>query len=134
MTTQQSTLLDPATAGKNQNDTTALCSVDQQQACSLLALIPEWHAAVAKKWKEVRALKGHWIAIYCPKWGYYEDLRRRRETSMEVMQWTVQWFTARGYQVECQIMADGESIGIREANDLAHTQKGRERGPDNTQN
>lgn len=63
------------------------------RACSLLALIPEWDAAVAKKWKEARDSKGHWIAIYSP-----------------------QWFKDRGHQVECQIMADGESIGIREAN------------------
>lgn len=86
------------------------------RACSLLALIPEWDAAVAKKWKEARDAKGHWIAIHSPQWGHTEDLRRRRETSFEVMQWTVQWFKDRGYDIECQIMADGESIGIREAN------------------
>ena len=84
--------------------------------CSLLELIPEWDAAVAKKWKEVRASKGRWIAIYLPQWGHAEDMRRRRETSMEVMRWTVEWFRERGHKIECQIMADGESIGIREAN------------------
>lgn len=83
---------------------------------SLLSLIPEWDAAVAKKWKEVRDSKGHWIAIHSPQWGHAEDLRRRRETSLEVMRWTVEWFKDRGHAVECETMSDGESIGIREAN------------------
>lgn len=94
------------------------------RACSLLALIPEWDVAVAKKWKEVRDSKGHWIAIYSTQGGHSEDLRRRRETSMEVMRWTVQWFRDRGHEIECQIMADGESIGIREANDKDQATRG----------
>jgi hypothetical protein len=81
---------------------------------SLEAAVSDWNVEVAKKWKELRDLKGHWIAIYSPQWGHAEDLRRRRETSAEVMQWTVQWFKDRGHEIECQIMADGESIGIRE--------------------
>ena len=89
-------------------------------AGSLPDVVAEWEREVAKKWREIRDSKGHWIAIYSPQWGHAEDLRRRRETSMEVMKWTVQWFNDRGHEIECVIMADGESLAIREANETAH--------------
>ena len=69
-----------------------------------------------QKWKEIRDSKGHWIAIYSPQWSHAEDMRKRRETSVEVARWTVQWFKERGHDVEAEIMADGQSIGIRKAN------------------
>lgn len=102
---------EPETA--HQQETGGGC---QQEHCSLSALVAQWDAEVPKKWKEIRDSKEHWIAIYSPQWGHAEDLRRRRETSMEVARWTVEWFKERGHKIECQIMEDGESIGIREAN------------------
>lgn len=84
---------------------------------SLLAFVEKWNVEAVKKWKETRDSKGHWIAIHSPQWSHTEDLRRRCETSLEMLRWTVQWFKDRGHKIECQIMSDGESIGICEANE-----------------
>jgi hypothetical protein len=82
---------------------------------SLSVVVAEWEREVPKKWREIRDTKGHFISIYSPQWGHAEDLRRRRETSAEVINWTVEWFKARGHHIECVIMADGESLAIRVA-------------------
>jgi hypothetical protein len=84
-------------------------------ACSLSALVAEWDKLVPEKWAEIRNAKGHFIAVYRPQVGHWEDLRRRRDTSQQVMRWTVEWFAERGHAIECVIDDDGESFGIRKA-------------------
>jgi len=90
-------------------------SGDMPRALSIV--VAEWEREVPKKWREIRNAKGHWISKHSPQAGHAEDLRRRRETSQQVMNWTVEWFKARGHQIECVIMPDGESLAIREADD-----------------
>lgn len=83
---------------------------------SLSAAVAEWDQIVPKKWAELRDAKGHFIAVFTPQVGHREDLRRRRDTTQQVMRWTVEWFAQRGHDIECVLDDDGESFGIREAN------------------
>lgn len=81
----------------------------------LSVAVDQWNVEVAKKWNEIRNSKGHFISIYSPQWGHAEDLRLRRETSDEVVLWTVKWFRDRGHEIKAWVMGDNESIGICEA-------------------
>lgn len=77
--------------------------------------VTEWNVAVVQKWNDARDAKGCFISVYNPRWTHGEDHRLRRETSHDVAEWTVAWFKEQGHDVECVIMPDGESLGVREA-------------------
>ena len=75
-------------------------------------LVDRWGRDISTKWKEVRATKGQAIAVYQPALGYASDVELRKQTSVELLPWTREWFASRGYDVDCQIKSDGESIEI----------------------
>jgi len=82
--------------------------------CALTDLIPEWKESVAWKWHQVRSAKGHFLSVWSPQAAQQEDRTRRHATSQEVARWSVEWFKERGYAVECEVLPDGESLGISE--------------------
>ena len=108
-----------ATNRKNETMSEAECKKDQLPD-KLLELVEQWNNLVPEKWREHRKNQGVFISFYSPQWTHKEDMFRRRQASCEIKKWTESWFREHGYEIECVILADGESLAIREDLQIKH--------------
>ncbi len=71
---------------------------------SLEAVRTAWESQAPAEWRRLRRIiRGPkpFLSIYSPQWTMREDDHQRQEIREELMKWTVSFFLARSYHVQC---------------------------------